>query len=132
MKKAYLLIYDDEVGTREEIKNILNRMQIVETWRYDMPNMFYIISTYSAQQIAQQIRELSGDKGRLIVTENTGNSYGWLRFRAKRFKRVNLAEERSGYPDIKASRMLKTRNGACCLLGSGRCYEAGGYENHGW
>lgn len=78
MKIAYLLIYNDEVGTREEIKDILNRMQMIETWRYDMPNMFYIISIYSAQQIAQQIRELSGNKGRFIITENTGNSYGWL------------------------------------------------------
>ena len=46
MKIAYLLIYNDEVGTREEIKDILNRMQMIETWRYDMPNMFYIISIY--------------------------------------------------------------------------------------
>lgn len=78
MRKAYLLFYDDEVGTRKEIKEILNRMQIVETWRYDMPNMFYIISTYMAQQISHQIRELSGDKGKFIITENTENSHGWL------------------------------------------------------
>jgi len=78
MKKAYLLIYADKVGTREEIKSYLNRMPIVETWRYDMPNMFYIISTYTAKQIAEQIRELSGTNGKFIVTENTENSYGWL------------------------------------------------------
>lgn len=78
MKKAYLLIYDDKLGTREEIKGFLDRMPIVETWRYDMPNMFYIISIYTAKQIAEQIRELSGAKGKFIITENTENSYGWL------------------------------------------------------
>ena len=78
MKNSYLLIYEDELGTREEIKDLLNRMQIVETWRYDMPNMFYIISTYTAQQIAIQIHELTGGKGRFIVTDYTNNTYGWL------------------------------------------------------
>ncbi len=78
MKKAYLLVYNDSVGTREEIRNYIDEIDEVHTWRYDLPNMFYLISTYSAEEISIKIRE-KATKGRFIISEVTENSYGWLR-----------------------------------------------------
>ena len=77
MRKSYLLVYNDNFGTREEAKEVLNKIAEISNWRYDMPYMFYIVSEYSAKQIASKIREHIG-KGAFIVTENTDNSYGWL------------------------------------------------------
>jgi hypothetical protein len=78
MKKAYLLVYDSFLGNRDEVKDILNHMYMIDKWRYDMPNSFYIISEYSAEQIAKEIRKITGDKGKFIVSELQANSYGWL------------------------------------------------------
>jgi len=78
MKKAYLLLYDSFLGDRDAVKDTLNQMYMIDKWRYDMPNSFYIISEYSAEQIANEIRKKSGDKGKFIVSEIPANSYGWL------------------------------------------------------
>lgn len=78
MKKAYLLVYDSSFGNRDAVKGILNQIYMIEKWRYDMSNSFYLISEYSAEQIANEIRNKSGDKGRFIVSEIPANSYGWL------------------------------------------------------
>ena len=78
MKKSYVFVYNDNVGTREEVKNILGKMSLVETWRYDMPNVFYIISSASAQQITKQFESINGTKGRFIFLEHSRNSQGRL------------------------------------------------------
>ena len=78
MKKAYLLVYSDLFGSREEVKDYLNSMQDVDTWRYDLPNCFYLISEESAETLADQLIELSEGKGRFIVSETTDNRQGLL------------------------------------------------------
>ena len=76
--KAYLLVYSDSLGTREQVKNCVSKIEEVHTWRYDMPNSFYIISEYSANEIAQSIRRVLGNN-RFIVTEiSVSNRQGWL------------------------------------------------------
>ena len=78
MKKSYIFVYNDTVGTREEVKNVLDKMPHVKTWRYDMPNVFYIVSDASAQQIAKQFESIAGTKGRFLFLEHTENSQGRL------------------------------------------------------
>lgn len=78
MRKSYLFIYNDTVGTREQVKNIIDRMSYVITWRYDMPNVFYLISEYSADRLAKQFESIAGAKGRFIFQEYTSNSQGRL------------------------------------------------------
>ena len=43
MSNFYLFIYSDSLGNREEVKDILNDIPDVLSWRYDMPNSFYIV-----------------------------------------------------------------------------------------
>ena len=78
MKKAYLLVYSGTMGDRDKIKNVLDNLYMINTWRYDLPNCFYLISEYSAKQISEEIRERCSNNGRFIVSEIPTNSYGWL------------------------------------------------------
>jgi hypothetical protein len=79
VKNAYLLVYSDSLGTRDEVKDCINNISTVITWRYDMPNCFYIISEYDAIDISKSIREYFNNKdGRFIVSEVTDNKEGWL------------------------------------------------------
>lgn len=76
MRKSYLFVYNDAVGTREQIIKILDQMITVFTWRYDMPNCFYVISEYSADSMASEFERIRGGLGRFVFLEYTGNSQG--------------------------------------------------------
>ena len=78
MKKAYLFIYNDMVGDREELKNILNDMSTVITWRFDIPHCFYIISENSADEIYEEFFTKVGQKGRYMFIEASSNSQGQM------------------------------------------------------
>lgn len=92
MRKAYLFIYDDLVGSREEIKSLLNEMSTVRTWRFDMPHCFYIISENSAVEIYNEFESLNGTKGKFMFIEASDNRQGqmlsdtWYLLRNKKHK----------------------------------------------
>ena len=75
MKKIYLLIYNDTLGTREQVKNAVDSAPMINTWRYDIPHAFYLVSESSAKEIANHLQSTLGD-GRLIVTEIGENYWG--------------------------------------------------------
>jgi hypothetical protein len=77
-RKVYLFVYSDSLGTRDEIKECLTNMPEVLTWRRDLPHAFYLISTASAQALADAIRARLGKSGRFLVTEISSNRQGWL------------------------------------------------------
>jgi len=78
MRKAYLLVYANSLGTRNEVKDCVDNLPEILTWRYDMPNCFYLISEYDAQDISNAIRSYLGNKGRFLISEVTDNKQGWL------------------------------------------------------
>ena len=78
MTKSYLFIYNDEVGTRDQVQKHLDKMTKIIHWRYDMPSMFYVTSEYSADQIAKEFESMAGIKGRFIFMEYNSNSQGRL------------------------------------------------------
>ncbi len=92
MRKSYLFIYNTNVGFRDKIKKIIDQMTTVITWRYDMPNMFYIISENSAHEIAKEFESHNGTKGRFLILEFQGNAQGrllpesWYLLRNKKHK----------------------------------------------
>ncbi len=83
--KAYLLSYANSLGTREEVKAAIHTMGGVKTWRYDMPNSFYILSDKTAEELGRLLRAARGDKGRFIMVEIGANKFGWLPPDAWRF-----------------------------------------------
>lgn len=78
MRQSYLFIYDDEVGSREEIQKVIDSMQCVYTWRYDIPHCFYVISEYSAQQLYDEFTQKNGTKGRFMFVEAGTNRQGQM------------------------------------------------------
>ena len=78
MKKAYLLAYSQSLGSRDEVKEILNSISEVNTWRYDMPYSFYLISEADASTLSKRIKERAPANARYIVVELAGNRQGWL------------------------------------------------------
>ncbi len=78
MRKAYLLAFSDDLGTRDQVKECLEKMSSVILWRYDMTNAFYIISESAANTIANELMQYITNGGRFIVTEISDNKEGWL------------------------------------------------------
>lgn len=77
MRLAYLLLYNDEFGDRATVKKVVDESSLIITWRFDMPNAFYLISNHTAKEISQDLHQKL-PTGRFIVLECTSNSYGWL------------------------------------------------------
>jgi hypothetical protein len=80
MKKCYLFLYSDAVGTREVVKDSLNKINEITDWRYELPNSFYLISELSAQDLANKFKEVINRQTGMtfIISEIGQNSYGWL------------------------------------------------------
>ena len=78
MKRAYLLLYNDDVGTRDAIKHYIDNDPLVLFWRYDLPYSFYIISNSSAQELAESFQGLNKKNGMFLITEVSKNKQGWL------------------------------------------------------
>jgi hypothetical protein len=79
MSKAYLLVYSDEIGTREQVKHYINNIREITHWRFDLPNTFYLISLYDSNYLSNKLMGFVGKNKKFIITEiNTGNSQGVL------------------------------------------------------
>ena len=78
MKQAYLFIYSDEVGTREELKVLFDSSPSISSWRYDIPNVFYLISEKDAYQLYDEFAEKKGTNGLFLFMEYNTNSQGML------------------------------------------------------
>ncbi len=78
MRKSYVFVYSNSLGTRDEIKNCIDNMSEVIHWRYDMDQCFYLVSENSADDLAEKIRNNLGKNERFLIVEKTSNSQGWL------------------------------------------------------
>lgn len=79
MKKAYLLVYSDNIGDRASVKAIIDSIPGILNWRYDMPNCFYIISEKTAQELVNLIEsKIHSASKRFFITEISTNRQGYL------------------------------------------------------
>lgn len=76
-RRAYLLIYSGASITREQVKNWANSDPAVITWRYDLPNSFYLISDKNAQELSDAFVKRIGE-ARFLITEVSDNRQGYL------------------------------------------------------
>lgn len=77
-RRAYLFVYSDVMGTRDRVREIVNSIDEILNWRYELPNSFYLVAEAPIKGIAEKIREKSGGKGAFIITEIASNKWGWL------------------------------------------------------
>lgn len=78
MKRAYLLLYSNAIGDRAKVKQWVDSSPLVITWRYDLPNCFYVISEATAQELSDAFREFTGPTGRFLFIEASDNRQGFL------------------------------------------------------
>jgi len=83
MRKSYLFIYSNKVGSRSRLKDALNSMSEVLYWRYELEHSFFIISEHSASELSEAFKEAIGhSSGRFLFSEITRNKQGWLTSKA--------------------------------------------------
>jgi len=78
MRKVYLLVYNYARGSRDTLKEWADKSSLVITWRYDLPNCFYLISEASAHDLDADLQNKLGKRGRYIIAEITDNRQGLL------------------------------------------------------
>jgi hypothetical protein len=78
VRRAYLLLYSADIGDRAFVKKWVQESPLVLTWRYDLPNCFYVISEASAQDLCDSFRAYTGPKGRFMFMEASDNRQGFL------------------------------------------------------
>lgn len=79
MKKVYILVYSNVIGDRSVMKDILNSIEGVLDWRFDMPNSFYLISKMSASTLVDKIHaNIQSESCRFFITEISANRQGYL------------------------------------------------------
>ena len=74
---TYLFIYNNEFGNREYAISVIRQIPSIVRWRSDMPNVFYIKSKDSSQQLCDAVREIRGS-GKFLIAEITSNRQGYL------------------------------------------------------
>ena len=78
MKKVYIFIYTGRVGTREEVKDVIDSIPEIIAWRSEIPHSFYIVSESNADFLADIFLQRLGKKGLFLVSEISNNYQGWL------------------------------------------------------
>jgi len=78
MRRAYIFSYGPDFGTRSTVTDLVDDLESVLNWRYELPNTFLFISELTAHDLASEIRRRHGDKGRFLVSEVRENKQGWL------------------------------------------------------
>jgi len=78
MNRVYLLVYADSLWDRESVKSWADTSPLVETWRYDLPNCFYLVSDATAADLSRDLRERLSSQGRFLITEVAENRQGAL------------------------------------------------------
>lgn len=81
--KSYIFAHSSKLGSHDEIKNFLTKSRYVSTWRREINNVYFILSSYSASEISERIHRRFEERGAtFIVSEFSDNSQGWLSERA--------------------------------------------------
>ena len=84
---AYLLVYDDVVGTREQVKDFLNSRKEILNWYHCLPDSFFIVSNKTANDLTTIFRQFTQDRGRFLILDVNTDRNGWLPKQAWEFMR---------------------------------------------
>jgi hypothetical protein len=74
----YILVFSDDVGTRDQVKRFIDSRTEIITWYFCMSNAIFIRSRQTAGQLTTMFREFTGDSGRFIILDCATDRNGWL------------------------------------------------------
>ncbi len=86
---VFVFIYSSGFGERDEVKRIISRINSIRSWRYDLPNMFYLQSERSAFEISEEIRRIKPNIRFIVAQISPSQSDGWLPFASWDFLKEN-------------------------------------------
>ena len=76
-ERLYLLVLGSTMNS-EDVKGFIDRQEDITDWFRSMPNSFFLVSSLSASDIYERIRN-KFKEGRLFLTEvSSTNRQGWL------------------------------------------------------
>ena len=75
---AYVLVYDDNVGTRDEVKAFLDSRPEILNWASCMPHAFFLVSDKTATTLQQLISTFNKNGGNFIILDAKTDRNGWL------------------------------------------------------
>lgn len=80
MKKAFLFCFADDVGTADTVKDIVARLPQVAAWRYEMQHAIFLVSEYTANELAHALSAQIPRKYFIITELSTDidTSQGWV------------------------------------------------------
>ncbi|MGZ0708066.1 hypothetical protein ACWPKO_06980 [Coraliomargarita sp. W4R53] len=81
----YILVFSDPVGTKDEVKKVVDEMDEVTTWYLCMSNAIFIRSNYDSASLSNRFREYTKDKGRFMIIDLDTDRNGWLPKKAWEF-----------------------------------------------
>src|SRR5688500_14972692 len=75
---AYILVYDEECGTYEDVRNFLNTRPEVLNWYRCLPHSFIIVSNKTATELKNMFKLFASKKGRFLIADLDTDRNGWL------------------------------------------------------
>ena len=83
---AYILVFDDGLGTRQEIQKFLDSRQEVLNWYACMSNAIFLVSDKTANSLQEMIKEFNkGKNANFIILDVKTDRNGWLPRKAWEF-----------------------------------------------
>lgn len=76
---TYILVYDNETADREKMKSYLDAMPEILSWRYDMPNSFFLYSNESANRLTELLASRISNYKCFLFVEVPSNKQGYLK-----------------------------------------------------
>ena len=76
---TYILIYDNETADRETMKEYLKSLPEILSWRFDMPNSFFIYSNESANKLTELLASRLPNYKCFLFAEIPLNKQGYLK-----------------------------------------------------
>lgn len=81
MKWTYLLLFNDKVGTREEVKSFLNSKPAdIDNWYTCFSNAFFVVSERASSGLRIAMREFTENKpgARFFIVDVDSDRDGWM------------------------------------------------------
>lgn len=80
MTRAYILIFNDAVGTRAQVQSFLDTISEVRYWYSCLPNCIFFTTWISADDMSEKImrRFGSNESQQHLIVAVSENRQGWL------------------------------------------------------
>jgi hypothetical protein len=80
MSWAYLIIFNEKVGTRKEVQAFIDTIPEITYWYGCVPQSIFCISSLTAGQLSDKLKDRYGTSGgqRFFVTEVHQDRQGWM------------------------------------------------------